>query len=520
MSAMRLIVYDRLTTPPEHLDILLVPTSDAIHDQVNSPRHTAYDRVAILDTTLADLRDGFRREAGLRPPLILTGHQSEFYHAGVFAKLIAAEQFAAQLGGSAAYLAVDSDLPKSTDLIVPRIEGGIVRQTRLPIPGCDPRLPAESQPRLSKAEWQDFFDSIRERIPIPENALSDYRDGILANTESRVSLRDVTLDGQQAVLRSLGLPAPAVLTVSKLTQTPEFRALLAHLVLNARRFVDDYNAAQRAYRQDHRVRNTQRPAPLLYSDGDRVELPFWIFRLGEPRRRLFVSAADDRVRFFADREHVGEETAGRMKSLAGHQTPWTIEEAGWGIRPRGLMLSAWMRLLFVDLFIHGIGGAKYDEMTEEFVRRFFGVELMPMCCVSATARLPLPIHGRTREEVRDAVRAVRDLRFNPQRYNPNLSAESLRRRDRLIQESRRLGESRPPDRAARRSTYEQIHRINEELLGQSSEIGLELENRYRIRSKEMQSDRSARDREYFFALHSRETLFALTDSVRAKLRGE
>ena len=27
-----------------------------------------------------------------------------------------------------------------------------------------------------------------------------------------------------------------------------------------------------------------------------------------------------------------------------------------------------------DLFIHGIGGAKYDELTDEIIRRFFGIE--------------------------------------------------------------------------------------------------------------------------------------------------
>ncbi len=50
------------------------------------------------------------------------------------------------------------------------------------------------------------------------------------------------------------------------------------------------------------------------------------------------------------------------------------------------------RLVLSDVFIHGIGGAKYDQLTDAIVRRFFGVEPPGYLVATATLKLPLPRH--------------------------------------------------------------------------------------------------------------------------------
>ena len=47
------------------------------------------------------------------------------------------------------------------------------------------------------------------------------------------------------------------------------------------------------------------------------------------------------------------------------------------------------RFLLGDLFIHGIGGAKYDELGDEISRRFFGIEPPGFLTVSMTLWLGL-----------------------------------------------------------------------------------------------------------------------------------
>ena len=44
------------------------------------------------------------------------------------------------------------------------------------------------------------------------------------------------------------------------------------------------------------------------------------------------------------------------------------------LRPRALTLTLFARLCLGDFFIHGIGGGKYDEVTDAIIRDYFGVE--------------------------------------------------------------------------------------------------------------------------------------------------
>ena len=67
-----------------------------------------------------------------------------------------------------------------------------------------------------------------------------------------------------------------------------------------------------------------------------------------------------------------------------------LEARGIEIRPRALITTMYARLFLSDLFIHGIGGAKYDELTDAIIRRFFGIEPPAYMTVTGTVRLPIP----------------------------------------------------------------------------------------------------------------------------------
>jgi hypothetical protein len=256
---------------------------------------------------------------------------------------------------------------------------------------------------------------------------------------------------------------------------------------------------------------------LLSATGDRVELPFWISRSGKQRRRLSVARQADRIALFADHEPLGSEAVERLRSATNHAEPWQVERDGWHLRPRALMLSAFARLFLSDLFVHGIGGAKYDELTEDFIRRFWGIELPPACCVSATAYLPLPRQGVDRRVLADARHARRDLHFNPQRHLPDLPRPLLERRAELIRASDRLRQGRRSDRAERRRVFDEIRAVNPELLGYDTGQAAALEQRCDLLARQYRSDLAARDREYFFALHPRQAMEKLVQRIRTKV---
>jgi len=365
--------------------------------------------------------------------------------------------------------------------------------------------------------WEAWFRRAGEACADSSaTLLSDFESGWFG-ADGEIDFVDAVVRGRAAVERSVGLGRSLELRISHLCATPEFRAFVAHLALDAPSFAKSYNTAQRDYRVRHRVRNPQRPAALLHVEGERVELPFWVYRRGERRRALFVSTGQEELCFFADGEPLASEPRAELSSAARCAKPLAIENDGWVIRPRALALSGFTRLFLSDLFIHGIGGAKYDEMMEDFVARFFGVEVPPACCVTATLRLDLPRSGVSKEELLGARHAARDALYNPQRRLAQLPADLLRQRAAFIEEWRRLRCERRGDHAARRTNYHALREINRRLVEHATDQVEELHRRVRDVESALADDRAALDREYFFALHSKTRLSQLVARIRADL---
>ena len=74
------------------------------------------------------------------------------------------------------------------------------------------------------------------------------------------------------------------------------------------------------------------------------------------------------------------------------------------------------RLVLSDIFIHGIGGAKYDQLTDAIVRRFFGVEPWEYLVATATLKLPLPRHSIEEADMARIDQMLRELRYHPELY--------------------------------------------------------------------------------------------------------
>ena len=51
-----------------------------------------------------------------------------------------------------------------------------------------------------------------------------------------------------------------------------------------------------------------------------------------------------------------------------------VEEAGISLAPKAVTLTLFARVFLADLFLHGVGGARYDEVTDGIMRRMYGIE--------------------------------------------------------------------------------------------------------------------------------------------------
>src|SRR5205085_255996 len=169
------------------------------------------------------------------------------------------------------------------------------------------------------------------------------------------------------------------LPVSRLAGTRSFARFVSHTVGDAARFRECYNRAVNAYRAAHGIASRNHPVPDLAAG----ELPFWEWSPRSDRRGRLVE--------------------GRPVNPAH-------------VRPRALTLTLFARVCLGDFFVHGIGGGKYDEVTDAIVRDYLGLEPPAYQVLSATLHLPLPGFPGTSADVERAERRLRDLTWNAQRY--------------------------------------------------------------------------------------------------------
>ena len=121
-----------------------------------------------------------------------------------------------------------------------------------------------------------------------------------------------------------------------------------------------------------------------------LEAPFWIWSADDPRRQPLFARRRGNELTISDRHQrtfVLSLSADGDAAVAVEQLE-DLAARGIKIRTRALSTTLFARLLLSDLFLHGIGGAKYDQVTNQIAEQFFGFALPEFAAVSATLRLP------------------------------------------------------------------------------------------------------------------------------------
>lgn len=505
--------FAKLVTPPGDGEVLVAPEPGACVEAIlRNSEALATCGVEIAGTPLSHWRRTTRdRFLGVTDqPIVVTGHQPAFIHPGVWAKHVVAQSLARALDGHAVNLVVDNDAPADTTLVVPTVECENVGLARVPFAS----LPAGHAYEQIVRHDVEIAERFRKRL---EEVLQDrYQTtqlpAFFAGFQAAEGAEDWV---DQAVAGRRGIEAQfGVELVDRRVSRFCWEPLLLELISNARRFSNAYNDALRQYRSRYRVRGHQRPIPDLAIEGNRIEIPVWAYRRGEARRRVYVSCGETTVRLDAEGELITEFGC----DVIGDCTRWPIQpgtETGWMLRPRALTLTLWARLFLGDLFIHGIGGAKYDRITDLLISGYFGIKPPKMACVSASLWLDLPRKNMTIEQIREQRRILRDLRWNPQRYaleGTDIGALT-RQRDEAIARSRRLRGGSRSQRTERKDVFDRIRRLNSVMQGIVS-VGVEGTGAGLDRAvRQFRRDEIARGREFFFGLFASKDLQRLVDAL-------
>ncbi|MCP4591194.1 MAG: hypothetical protein GY842_10640 [bacterium] len=505
--------FTRLRTPPNHADTLVEPEAEQLARLTEANhRRLAEADYSLLDLPGAQARRQVRAGLGVGDDqlAIVAGHQPEFIHPGVWAKHVVIQRLAKAVGGKALNLVVDSDAPRDTALHIPSAQSGRLAITH--VPAAD--LPAGHALELAAPLQGERLDSFVQQVRAAfgehfERSLLPVYLKQLGSPDADTDWVDQTVHARRAVEASVGVRVDDV-RISRAWDG----LLLAEMIAHAGDFAASYNRALATYRRANRVRSRQRPIPDLHLEARQVELPVWVYRRGEPRRRLFVRPGNERVELLADHESLGSVAlAGLLRSETARLTLAGIE--GVRFRPRALALTLWARLFLADLFVHGIGGAKYDRITDLLIQDYFGITPPAMACVSATLRLDLPRHDMGASSVRARRHSLRDLYYNPQRYVTfdETTTALLKRRGAAVDRSAALRKSQPNEHQLRRHAFQAVREINDRILRLHAPVAKRLQADLQEGERRLLANQIADSRDYFFALFSRPVLDSLLDRL-------
>jgi hypothetical protein len=310
--------------------------------------------------------------------------------------------------------------------------------------------------------------------------------------------------------------------LSSIACTASFLHFFRHIAIRAAGFREAYNRHLADYRRQNHVRSTAHPVPDLVAEGDAHELPFWLYFEGDlHRRRLFVRRAGDSIELSDGEKAIGRFSAG--DSEEGNES--RIVEmrellcCGVRLRSRALATTLFSRLLLADLFIHGIGGAKYDEMTDALGAEFFGLEMPQYMTLTGSRWLPLGGgYAAAKEEWRRAHRAVRDARYNSETLLNGQAPELVDEKHRLVAELKELKASRSGGRAgrqARRDVARRLRTVEQQLAALvEHRVPALMDEQQRLQAQ-VEANRVLQSREFSAVLHPMRAYAEWIGQIRA-----
>ncbi|TWT36815.1 hypothetical protein KOR34_17600 [Posidoniimonas corsicana] len=388
--------------------------------------------------SLAELRQAARftllhaagalTESAADLPLVMTGHQPELYHPGVWFKNFLLDRLSREVGGRAVNLIIDSDLCRAPSVNAPTGDANGPRVEAVPFDAAAAPLPYEERGVADPALLRSFPQRVEEALGglVEGPLVAELWPQVLSAVAAGANLGAAFCSARHTLEREWGLDT-AEAPISAVCDSSPFRWFALDLLLRLDDFHAAHNQALAEYRAAHKIRTPAQPIPDLHRQDGWLEAPFWVWTDRDPTRRpLFARQSGGGLLLsnLAGGEwrlpDISSFNAGSA-ALAGLRF-----EQGVKIRSRALITTLFARLLLADVFIHGIGGAKYDQVAERAAELYYGFAPPPHATATATLRLPIPHDRVDRGRPVEIAADLRSLEFHPERHttSPDAAAQA------------------------------------------------------------------------------------------------
>ena len=452
-------------------------------------------------------------------PIIMSGHQPELVHPGVLFKHFALHQLAQDLRAVPIHVLIDHDMQREPALHVPAGTPAQPQVTTVPYDQTAPALPHENRLILDPQRFTAFGEQIRRGVQpwIRDPLIETMWPAAQAACQRGARLGQALAEARHVLEQHWGLQTYEV-PMSHLCDTDAFRRFAAHLLGRLPIVHHEYNEALRSYRSANSLRSRSHPVPDLAEQDGWREAPFWIWSSSDPQRRpLFVQTRSGQVRLRAGgaespNEHgrvpatVCEQTlslseTGDASSAVAQLRDWRVRD-GVILRPRAIVTTMYLRLVLSDLFLHGIGGAKYDEITDQLMARLFGCPGPRFVTLSATFRLPLTANPVGPDELRSAGHQLRDLWYHPERHLDGVAVPTEVAGPLLAQKREWIQAPAAASREEASVRHEAMQAINSQLRAWVAPQRQQMLEQLQELTDQARTDRQLTSREFSFCLFS------------------
>lgn len=298
------------------------------------------------------LLDDVSEPSNIECAIVMAGHQPVIYHPGILEKITRLRSIASESAAYAVNVAIDTDEGDGGRLLWPLRDADdvIIKQRSI---GTGEGL-FRDQRVVSREESAPIFAEMKRDLG---------SSGCVRAVEgaARAECLYAALEGESIVManaivrKSLSDGGYDEVPLSWLLEAPTVRECIQRIIRDSERFVTLYNATLETYRVEHKIKNPANPFPNMTVTVDEIEVPLWEIGKGS-RKGVIVKRGG--------------------VSLSSNL-----------IAPRGSIVTLLLRGMCSDLFIHGIGGGKYDQFVNAFAEAYWRNPLPRFVVASATAYL-------------------------------------------------------------------------------------------------------------------------------------
>ena len=290
--------------------------------------------------------------------------------------------------------------------------------------------------------------------------------------------------------------------LSQLVGTRAFARFSIQLLSELPRLQTIYNAQREHYRALHRIRSQAHPVPALEQHDGWLEAPWWVYRAEAPKRqRLWVKLVDNQL-LLSDLAGWQAVIEGRLECDRASSQWLDIQAQGVCLRPRALLTTMYMRLIVGDAFIHGIGGGKYDQLTDAIIQEFFGITPPDVIVASATLRLPIGAARSTGVSSQQQRERLWQLKHHPETAVEDIAGQTSELESLLAHKRELLANI--PQRGEKWEWHHQITTVNRRLAELNASQASETKQQLELATIEERQQRILDSREYSFCLFNRE----------------